>query len=126
MPWNKKKGMPKVDRKMHKMDATGKVVGRLASEIATLLIGKHKPTYMPNVDAGDSVEVTNVEKLVFTGNKMADKKYYRSSGRPGGLKEMTAEEAAVKDPTFILKNAVKYMLPKNKLQNDRLKRLKIS
>jgi large subunit ribosomal protein L13 len=118
--------MPKTDRKTHHIDASGKVVGRLATEIATLLIGKHKPTYVPNIDAGDFVVVKNAGKIVFTGKKWEDKKYYRSSGRPGGIKVATAADAREKNPGRVLEHAVKYMLPKNKLQKDRLKRLKIS
>ncbi len=125
MPWNKKVGMPKVERDTHELDAAGKPVGRLATEIATLLMGKHKPTYTPNVDAGDFVVVKNVADIVFTGKKWEDKKYYRTSGRPGGLKVRTATEMKKGNPADVLMHAVKYMLPKNKLQGDRMKRLAI-
>lgn len=125
MPWNKKKGMPPVERKTHEIDAAGQPVGRLATRIATLLTGKHKASYRPNVDMGDRVNVTNVAKISFSGKKWEDKKYYRTSNRPGGLKVTTAKEVKEKNPARILEHAVTYMLPKNKLQKDRMKRLTI-
>ncbi|MCR4278666.1 MAG: 50S ribosomal protein L13 [bacterium] len=117
--------MPKGNRATHEINASGEVVGRLATKIATLLIGKHKATYRPNIDAGDNVVVSNVGNVVFTGKKWEDKKYYRTSNRPGGLKTTTTKELKETNPGFVLKHAVKYMLPKNKLQKDRLKRLTI-
>jgi len=117
--------MPKITRETHQIDASGKVVGRLASQIAILLMGKNKPTYMPNLDAGDIVVVTNADKLVFTGKKWSDKLYHRSSNRPSGITTLTAEQMKERDPGLVLQHAVKYMLPKNKLQTDRMKRLKI-
>jgi len=117
--------MPKGNRETHEIDASGLVVGRLATKIATLLIGKNKATYRPNVDAGDKVVVSNVAKIVFTGKKWEDKKYYRTSNRPGGLKTTITKEVKEKNPGFVLQHAVKYMLPKNKLQKDRMKRLTI-
>lgn len=118
--------MQKIERKLHKLDATGKAVGRLASEIAVLLQGKHKPEYLPNVDLGDSVEVTNLDKLRFTGKKMEQKIYHRHSGYLGGLKTIPMKRVWADRPKEVLRKAVKQMLPKNKLLNGRMKRLKIS
>jgi len=118
--------MQKIERKIHKIDATEKVIGRMATEIATLLRGKHKPEYQPNVDLGDRVEVTNVKQAKFTGNKLEQKEYYSHSGYPGGLKTKKMSELLEKNPTEILKKAVWNMLPKNKLRSEMIKRLKIS
>ncbi len=112
-----------IERKHHKIDATDKAVGRLASHIAVLLRGKNKPEFQPNVDRGDIVEVTNVDKLKFTGKKLEQKKYYRHSGYPGGIKETKMSELQEKNPGKILENAVKNMLPNNKLRRTMLKRL---
>ncbi|MBU1034622.1 MAG: 50S ribosomal protein L13 [Patescibacteria group bacterium] len=123
MPWKKKIGMPKVERETHELDAAGKPVGRLATQIATLLIGKHKASIVPNIDAGDIVKVSNVDKIVFTGKKWEQKVHYRTSNRPGGLKMTPMSKLREENPAEILKHAVKYMLPKNRQQVDRMKRL---
>lgn len=104
-----------VERKWFVVDAAGKRVGRLATEIATVLRGKHKPTFTPHVDCGDYVIVINAEKVEFTGNKWADKKYYRHSRYPGGLKETTAKRMNETFPERIVEFAVKGMLPKGRL-----------
>jgi len=111
--------------KTHSIDATGKVLGRLASEIAVLLRGKHKPSFVPYKDMGDFVVVKNVAKLRFTGKKMEKKKYYRHSGYLGGLKEIPLKKIFEKTPTKVLKMAVFGMLPKNKLRAGQIKRLKV-
>lgn len=129
MSWNAKKqkrGMPKVTRQTHTIDATGKVVGRLASDIARLLQGKHKPAYIPHVDAGDFVKVINVSKIALTGKKWEQKVHFRSSNRPGGIKRVSMAKLRAENPTEILRHAVKYMLPKNRTQSIRLKRLTLS
>lgn len=113
----------KVTREKHTIDAQDKVLGRLASEIAQILTGKKKPEYLPYMDMGDSVEVTNANGIRVTGNKMNFKDYYRHSNYPGGLKTKKMKEFPKSE---LLKMAVYNMLPKNKLRNDRMKRLKIS
>ena len=114
-----------IEKKWFVVDAQGKVLGRLASEIASILRGKHKPTYSTFMDNGDFVVVVNAEKVKLTGNKMQDKKYYRHSGCMGGLTETTAEELLEKKPTDMLTFAVKGMLPKNSLGRQQLKKLKV-
>lgn len=114
-----------MQRETHTIDATGKVLGRLAVEVALLLRGKNKTEFAPYKDAGDNVIVKNVEKIKFTGKKPAQKKYYRHSGYLGGLKETTLEKMLEKSPAEVLKKAVMGMLPKNKLRPDMIKRLKI-
>lgn len=109
----------------HFYDADKKVLGRLASEIATKLIGKHKKTYSTHLDSGDFVIVVNASKVVVTGKKEKDKVYYSHSGYPGGLKERTLSEMRAKNPRRIIELAVKRMLPKNRLQADRMARLKV-
>jgi large subunit ribosomal protein L13 len=104
-----------VERKWYLIDAEGKTLGRLASEVATLLRGKHKAEYTPHVDTGDFVIITNAEKVVLTGNKLNKKIYYRHSGHPGGLKETTAAEMLQKRPRKVLELAIKGMLPKTTL-----------
>ncbi|MFA4954522.1 MAG: 50S ribosomal protein L13 [Patescibacteria group bacterium] len=126
MTWKKIKGMPTVKRNVHEIDATGQVVGRLATKIATLLIGKHKTDYLPHVDMGDFVTVKNAAKVVFTGKKWDQKVHYRSTNRPSGVHSTPVSKLRQENPGEILRHAVKYMLPKNKLQDYRLKRLKIS
>lgn len=113
------------ERKIHKIDASGKAAGRLASQIATILRGKHKPEYEPNLDMGDVVEVENADKMKFTGNKIEQKEYYRHSGYPGGLKKEKLREVYEKDPAEVLKRTVRGMLPDNKLRQNMMKRLKI-
>ncbi len=123
MAWNKKQGMPTVARKTHEIDASGKVVGRLATEIATLLVGKHKPGFIPHIDQGDIVKVINADKVVFTGKKWEQKVHFRSSNRPSGLKRVSVAKLREEKPAEILRHAVKYMLPKNRTQAVRMKRL---
>ncbi|MCK9273703.1 MAG: 50S ribosomal protein L13 [Syntrophales bacterium] len=107
------------------VDADGQVLGRLASEIAKRLRGKHHPVYTPHIDTGDFIVVVNAEKIVLTGKKLTDKKYYRHSGYPGGLKTTSAKELLDQDPEAVLKFAVKGMLPKNSLGRQMLKKLKV-
>jgi large subunit ribosomal protein L13 len=97
------------------VDADGQTLGRLASEVAKLLRGKHKPSFTPHVDCGDNVIITNAEKIVLTGNKWDDKTYIRHTGYPGGQRSLTAKELFGKDPARVIEKAVKGMLPKNKL-----------
>ena len=114
-----------VVRNWYEIDAEGKVLGKLATEIAVRLMGKHKPSYTPHVDGGDFVVVTNAEKIAVTGNKLLAKKYYRHSGYPGGLKTRSLEEMLAKQPTEVIRKAVERMLPKNKLGSQMIGRLKI-
>ncbi|MFA9556513.1 50S ribosomal protein L13 [Evansella sp. AB-rgal1] len=104
-----------VERKWYVVDAEGKTLGRLASEVASILRGKNKPTYTPHIDTGDHVILINAEKIHLTGNKLAGKIYYRHSQHPGGLKSMTAGEMLDKSPVKMLELAIKGMLPKNTL-----------
>lgn len=110
-------------RNTHKIDATGQAYGRLASRIAILLRGKNKPTYTPHLDEGDIVEVSNVDKMTYTGKKLAQKKYYRVSQYPGGLKTTTLGAMNEKNPGEALEKAVKQMLPATKLRSGMMKRL---
>lgn len=112
------------ERKTYTIDASGKILGRLASEITILLRGKHKPSFQPNEDAGDFVIVKNVSKIRVTGKKMEQKKYYHHSGYLGGLKEISLKELFAKDPAQVLRIAVSKMLPRNKLRRKQIKRLK--
>ncbi len=112
-------------RETHIIDATGKVLGRLATEIAILLRGKHKADFVPYKDMGDFVMIKNINKIKLTGKKMEQKKYYRHSGYLGGLKEIPLEKVFEKNPDLVLKKAVFGMLPKNKLRAKMIKRLKI-
>lgn len=114
-----------VKREWHKIDAAGAVVGRLATEIATKLIGKHKPSYTPHIDGGDYVVVLNAEKVEFTRNKEENKVYYAHSGQPGGFTSRTAAKMRIIHPTEILRLAIFNMLPKNKLRSERMNRLKL-
>lgn len=107
------------------LDAAGQSVGRLATQIARLLMGKHKATYTPNVDAGYRVRVKNASKIVLTGNKTESKLYYHYSQYPGGMKTRSAKILMVKDPGKVLRYAVDRMLPKNTLRARRIKRLTI-
>ncbi len=113
-----------MERKTHTIDANGKPLGRLATEIAKLLRGKHKPSFVPYKNGGDFVVIENVEKMKLTGKKMKQKVYYRHSGYPGGLKSITLETLFKKNPKEVLKKAVWGMLPKNKLRKKMIKRLK--
>ena len=114
-----------VTRKWVVLDASEAPLGRLATAAAKYLIGKYKPTYTPHVDGGDYVVIVNAAKLIVTGDKATDKKYYNYSGFPGGLKEQTLTEVMVKNPTKVIEAAVAGMLPKNKLSSERMKRLKV-
>jgi large subunit ribosomal protein L13 len=114
-----------VDRNWRVIDAQGKVLGRLASEIAKRLRGKDKPVYTPYVDTGDFVIVVNAGKVRLTGKKLTDKLYYRHSGYPGGLRQIAAGKMIAEKPTEALRLAVKGMLPKNSLGRAMLKKLKI-
>ena len=114
-----------IERKWYVVDAENKILGRLASEIANRLRGKHKPTFSSFIDNGDFVVVTNAEKIQLTGNKLSDKKYYRHTGYIGGIKETSAKELLEKHPTDLITKAVKGMLPKNKLGRAQLKKLKV-
>jgi large subunit ribosomal protein L13 len=107
------------------VDATGLTLGRLSTRIADALRGKRKPTYTPHVDTGDFVIVVNAEKISVTGNKLADKKYYRHSGYPGGLKVRTLEEQLERRPEEVIRHAVKGMLPRNRLARKQLTKLKV-
>jgi large subunit ribosomal protein L13 len=110
-------------RSIHKIDATNQSVGRLSTKIAILLRGKNKPEFTPHIDNGDIVEVFNVDKLKFTGKKLEQKKYYRYSGYPGGLKETKMSDLFKSNPGEILRRAVREMLPPTKLRDGMMKRL---
>ena len=114
-----------VTRNWYVIDASGQTLGRLATLLATKLTGKDKPMYTSHIDCGDFVVVINADKLHVTGNKMLDKKYYRHTGYPGGIKEISLEAQMAKDSTAVIEHAVSGMLPKNKLRDERLKRLKV-
>ena len=114
-----------VKRKWFLVDAEGKTLGRLAAKVATLLRGKHKPTFTPHVDTGDHVVIVNAEKVVLTGNKMESKTYSYHTGYPGGLKTLTAEHIHKKDPTKLLTRAIEGMLPKTPLGNHMAKKLRV-
>ncbi|MEK6452552.1 50S ribosomal protein L13 [Caldifermentibacillus hisashii] len=114
-----------IERKWYVVDAAGQTLGRLASEVASIIRGKHKPTYTPHVDTGDHVIIINAEKIELTGNKLADKKYYRHSQHPGGLKVRTADEMRTNYPERMLELAVKGMLPKNSLGRQMFKKLHV-
>lgn len=105
------------------VDAQGKTLGRLSSEIATILRGKHKPTYTPHFDAGDYVIVLNAEQIHLSGNKWDDKKYIRYTNYPGGQREIAAKDLIAKKPTAVVEKAVKGMLPKNRLGRAMFKKL---
>jgi len=114
-----------IDRKWYVVDADTKVLGRLATEIAHRLRGKHKPTFCNFQDNGDFIVVVNAEKIHLTGKKWDDKKYYRHTGYMGGIKEQTAREVLTKKPEELIRMAVKGMLPRNKLGRQQLKKLKV-
>ena len=114
-----------IERKWYVVDAEGKVLGRLASEIATRLRGKHKPNFSSHMDVGDFIVVVNAEKVKLTGNKLADKMYYHHSGYIGGLREQTAKEVLEKKPEELLKSAVKGMLSKSNLGRQQFKKMKV-
>jgi len=114
-----------MERKYYQFNAQGKVLGRLATEIVKFLSGKNKVSYTPNVDGGDFVVVTNSDGVIVTGNKAKDKKYYRFTGYPGGIKEISFEKQLAKDSRKLIEAAVKGMLPKNKLSSAMMTRLLI-
>jgi large subunit ribosomal protein L13 len=114
-----------VTREWYLVDAEGKTLGRLATQIADTLRGKRKPQYTPHVDTGDFVVVVNAEKIAVTGNKLDQKRYYRHSGYPGGLRSRTLREQLDRRPTEVLRVAVKGMLPKNRLARQQITKLKI-
>jgi large subunit ribosomal protein L13 len=114
-----------INREWLVMDATDQVLGRLASEVARLLRGKHKPEFTPFLDTGDFVVVVNAEKVKLTGRKLTDKKYYRHSGYTGGLRMETAQERLAKHPERVIRAAVRGMLPKNRLGRALYRKLKV-
>ncbi|GAA0323592.1 50S ribosomal protein L13 [Bacillus carboniphilus] len=114
-----------VDRKWYVVDAEGQTLGRLASEVAAILRGKHKPTYTPHVDTGDNVIIINASKIELTGKKLTDKIYYRHSQHPGGLKSRTALEMRTNYAEKMLELAIKGMLPKNTLGRQIYKKLHV-
>ncbi len=117
--------LKEITRDWHVVDAEGQVLGRLASRVASILMGKEKPIYTTFLDCGDFVIVVNAEKVRLTGKKLSDKLYYRHSGYPGGLKQMNAAEVLRKHPERVIRSAVKGMLSKNKLGRKMLLKLKI-
>ena len=114
-----------VQRQWHVIDASDVVLGRLASHVAILLRGKHKPIFAPHLDTGDFVIVVNAEKIALTGTKLADKRLYRHSGYPGGIRSDTYAELLAKRPERLVEQAVKGMLPKNTLGRNTLRKLKV-
>lgn len=115
--------MNNTNRQIHKIDATGKTVGRLASSIAIILRGKNKPEFDMSKDKGDIVEISNISKVKFTGKKLGQKKYFSYSGYPGGLKEKKMSDVFTSNPGEVLKKAVRDMLPPVRFRNNMLKRL---
>jgi large subunit ribosomal protein L13 len=114
-----------VERQWHVIDASGKILGKLATQVANLLMGKHKPTFVPYLDTGDFVIVLNATKVKVTGKKPKQKTYYRHSGYPGGIKAETYEEMMAAHPTRVIEHAVKGMLPHNRLGRAMFKKLKV-
>ena len=114
-----------IEKKWYLINAEGKVLGRLASEIARILRGKHKPIFTPHMDSGDNIIVINAENIILTGNKPEDKEYFRHSGYPGGEKFINIKKIKKEKPAFILEHAVKGMLPKNRLGRKVFKNLKV-
>ncbi len=114
-----------ITRKWYLVDAQGKTLGRLATRVATILKGKHKPEYSPHMDVGDFVVIINADKIHVTGRKMDQKIYYRHSGYPGGLSEITLRNQLVRYPTRAVELAVRGMLPKNRLGRKMLHKLKV-
>lgn len=117
--------MLEIKREKIELDATGQAVGRLSSEVAKILIGKNKPTFESHIDTGDFVVVLNASKVKFTGRKLVQKDYYSHTLYPGGLITTSMKKVFEKDPTEVIRKAVYSMLPKNKLRNNRMKRLTI-
>lgn len=114
-----------IDREWYVVDAQGQTLGRLASRIATILKGKHKPIYTPHLDCGDFVIVLNADKVRVTGRKMDQKFYYRYSGYPGGLSQISLRDQLARHPERVLQAAIRGMLPKNKLGRQMIKKLKV-
>tara|TARA_X000000950_G_C13646578_1_gene549833 strand:+ start:223 stop:651 length:429 start_codon:yes stop_codon:yes gene_type:complete len=114
-----------VDQKWHLIDAENKTLGRLSSRVSSILMGKNKSQYTPNNDLGDFVVIINAEKIKLTGNKESQKKYYKHSGYPGGLKTTTLKELRKENPEQIIFKAIKGMLPKNKLADKMISKLKV-
>ncbi|HZB22691.1 MAG TPA: 50S ribosomal protein L13 [Gaiellaceae bacterium] len=121
--YNAKPG--EIERRWYVVDAEGKTLGRLATQIADQLRGKTKPQYTPHVDTGDFIVVVNAEKIAVTGKKMDEKIYYRHSGYPGGIKQRTLREQLDRRPTEVIREAVRGMLPKNRLAARQLTKLKV-
>jgi large subunit ribosomal protein L13 len=121
--WNAKPG--EVERRWYLVDAEGKTLGRLATQIADTLRGKDKAQYTPHVDTGDFVVVVNAEKITVTGTKLDDKRYWRHSGYPGGIRSRTLREELERRPTEVIRKAVKGMLPRNRLARAQLTKLKV-
>jgi large subunit ribosomal protein L13 len=113
------------DRTWVVVDAEGKTLGRLATQIADMLRGKRKPTYTPHVDVGDFVVVVNAEKIRVTGKKLSDKRYWRHSGYPGGIRSRTLSEMLDRQPEEVIRKAVKGMMPRNRLSRQQLTKLKV-
>ncbi|MEE1107221.1 MAG: 50S ribosomal protein L13 [Macrococcus canis] len=114
-----------IDRKWYVIDAEGKTMGRLSSEVASILRGKHKVTYTPHVDCGDHVILINAEKIYLSGNKAEDKIYYRHSNHPGGIKAISAGELREKNPVRLMETSIKGMLPKGSLGDKMFKKLHV-
>jgi large subunit ribosomal protein L13 len=114
-----------IDRQWWLVDANDQTLGRLATRIATLLEGKHKPTYSPHIDTGDHVVVINAARVKVTGNKLLQKRYYRHSGYPGGLKEESLQTLLARRPALVIERAVKGMLPQNRLGRAMFRKLKV-
>ena len=114
-----------IERQWWVVDASDQTLGRLATRIATLLEGKHKPIYSPHIDTGDHVVVVNAGKVKVTGNKLIQKRYYRHSGYPGGLKEESLQALLARKPELVIERAVKGMLPQNRLGRAMIKKLKV-
>jgi large subunit ribosomal protein L13 len=114
-----------IDKNWLLVDAEDQPLGRLASKVATFLRGKHKPTFTPHMDMGDNVVIINAEKVKLTGKKLQDKQYFRHTGYPGSESFTSAEEMMEKDPTFVIKKAIKGMLPKNKLSSKLMTNVRI-
>jgi large subunit ribosomal protein L13 len=121
--YNAKPG--EVERRWYVVDADGKTLGRLATQVADTLRGKGKPQYTPHVDTGDFVVIVNAEKVHVTGNKLDEKRYYRHSGYPGGLRSRTLREQLDRRPTEVIRKAVRGMLPKNRLARRQIGKLKV-
>lgn len=114
-----------IERQWHVIDASDKILGKLSTQVAGLLMGKHKPIFCPNLDTGDFVVVINADKVRVTGNKPKQKVYYRHSGYPGGLKSITLEKMMQTNPTRVIEHAVKGMLPHNRLGASMIKKLRV-